>query len=462
MAKFAYYFSAYRAKTAAAFDSMKLLANSLSKHGSFDAVFRYRYKTEPPLPGVGRTYLYQNLRKLTDAQVSDLENKYLPPYSTIRIMTQVSRNRYPNVSNLPDDYTLAQIADAWVRFFNEKKPDMFVCGLMDDYAGIIGMEVARSMGIRTVLLFFGGLYSCQYLLADNNFLPIFYKDFPEKEIADAYKKARDGIVNRDILNPQQKETFDTMNNLASIWNFFYMVKNFVSSVKGYYFDIPAVERKMWMSPYELTRRQVRYFVRPPIMQFIFNKRPKEGERFVFFPLHFQDDAALIGAVPFVSQVDVIEELAKVMPHGVKLYVKPHPHWKCADMKLSDAQRMSRLRNVVLLRPEINAKDLIRKCEAVVMINSSVGYEALVLKKKIFSLGNFFPPDIIPRISQPRELVKRWGTIPDWKKVERYIGLHYLHGIVAEKEKYTWGALDNMLSEAFADAIWQHYSKKGQK
>lgn len=461
-AKFAYYFSAYRAKDSSAFDSMKSLAKALGKHGSFDAVFRYRYRTEPSLPGVNRTYLYQNLRKLSEAEVSDIERKYLPPYNLIRIMTQVSRNRYPDVSNLPDDYIMAQIADAWVRFFKEKKPDLFICGLMDDYAGIIGMEVARSMNMRTVLLFFGGLYSCQYMLADNNFLPIFYRDFTDRQIAEAYKHARDGIVNREILNPQQKETFDAMNNLASAWNFVWMVRNFFSSVKGYYFDIPPVERKMWMSPFELTRRQVRYFVRPPIMQFIFSKRPQEGEKYVFFPLHFQDDAALIGAVPFVSQVEIIEELAKVMPHGMKLYVKPHPHWKCADMTLSDAQRMNHLSNVVLLRPEINAKDLIRNCEAVVMINSSVGYEALVMKKKIFSLGNFFPPDIIPRLSQPRDLAKCWGTAPDWKKVERYIGLHYLHGIIADKEKYAWGKLDEGLSEAFADAIWQHYNKVKQK
>src|SRR3989344_4480687 len=145
---------------------MKSLAKALGKHGSFDAVFRYRYRTEPSLPGVNRTYLYQNLRKLSEAEVSDIERKYLPPYNLIRIMTQVSRNRYPDVSNLPDDYIMAQIADAWVRFFKEKNPDLFICGLMDDYAGIIGMEVARSMNMRTVLLFFGGLYSCQYMLAD--------------------------------------------------------------------------------------------------------------------------------------------------------------------------------------------------------------------------------------------------------------------------------------------------------
>ena len=456
MAKFAYYFSAYRVKkeNEEGSQSFKLLADALAKYGTFELVYRYSipFLRQSRFSSMKKYYLYDHLPKLTQEQVSLLESEYCIPFSTVRMMTVVSRVRYPDTSNLPTDMEFAQIVASWVKFFKEEKLDVFICGLMDDYAGIIGMEVARKMGVKTVVLFSGGVYSGEYLLCDINYLPAFYRKYSKKELDAASIKATEGLTATKVMNATISKVFSKWFDLSAVWHIPSKIGAAIASLYGYYFEIPKIERKMWLSTFELIMRQTKYFIRSQISKLYFKEGPVAGEKFVFFPLHFTDDAAIVTAVPFLDQINAAEELARSIPAGWKLYIKAHPHWKCADLKLRDMGRLRAIPNARLIKYDVGAKDLIRASRYTVVINSTVGYECLALKKKVFTLGNFYPGDAIPHLSNPREIIPLSNHKFDWDKISEFMGNVYLHGIRCPPELFAYGSLNEEIAKQLAASI----------
>lgn len=452
---FALYYSDYRGKSATGRRNLGLFAQSLSKYGKFEAIFRYRlpFLQEEKYRKISKFFLYENLPQLTDSEVSSLERRYTLPYNLMRIMTTISRWRYPKLGNLPDDLILAKIAAAWVKFFTQKKPDIFVVGLMDDYAGIVGVEVARRMGIKTCVVFAGGLYSGRYLLCDNNLLPVFYKKLTPAQMEEGRRKTREAISQVKVLNAAVAAVQHRWFDVSKLSNIPPIIAAALSNFKGYYFDIPKIERKMWPSTFDLIRRQGMFFIRSRLSWIYFNESPAKGEKFVFFPLHFTEDTAIVTAVPFADQAFLAEEISKVLPHGVKLYIKPHPHWKCADMRFSEMARLRKIPNARLLKYAVGAKDLVRQAEYTVVINSSVAYECLALHKPVYALGNCFSPDIVPFMNNPRELLQIAGKHKfDWKRMDDFMAKIYAHGIKCDETLFASGGLDEDTATRLAAGI----------
>jgi hypothetical protein len=117
--------------------------------------------------------------------------------------------------------------------------------------------------------------------------------------------------------------------------------------------------------------------------------PKD-RKLVLFPLQYEFEASLYGESPESnSLLFAIYETAISLPAGTTLVVKEHP--------LQPGRRprdfydlVLRLPNVILLRPDINSSDILRRCEAVVQINSSLGYEAIVQGIPVYSFSRHGP------------------------------------------------------------------------
>ena len=119
------------------------------------------------------------------------------------------------------------------------------------------------------------------------------------------------------------------------------------------------------------------------------QQPVEGERFLLYPMHFHPEASTsILAGSFLDEYEVIRNIAFNLPEGVRLYVKDHiSAW--AYPTLDFYRRLRALPNVRLLPPEAPTKQLIKKSLAVITLTSTVGYEALLLKKRVFLYGRVF-------------------------------------------------------------------------
>lgn len=147
--------------------------------------------------------------------------------------------------------------------------------------------------------------------------------------------------------------------------------------------------------------------------------PVNGERFVLYPLHFHPETSTsILAGAYLNEYEVIRNIAFNLPEGMRLYVKDHMSaWGYPPLNFYN--RIKRLPNVRLLGPNAPTKQLIKDSIAVITLTSTVGYEALLLKKRVFLFGRVFYEfhKGVTKIEDPmnlHELMLRWINKPiDW-------------------------------------------------
>lgn len=138
-------------------------------------------------------------------------------------------------------------------------------------------------------------------------------------------------------------------------------------------------------------RGLRWMMRIPNLKKTkkFYSLPHSGEKYIFFPLHVHNDAqTTLRAVQFFRQDSTAELIANALPKGLKLYVKQHPHG-AGLIPLEQIKKIANLPNTRLVPPDINSHDLIEKSEAIITINSDVGWEGLLHLKPVIVLDKPF-------------------------------------------------------------------------
>lgn len=113
------------------------------------------------------------------------------------------------------------------------------------------------------------------------------------------------------------------------------------------------------------------------------------DKFVYYPFHVPLDFQLtVRSNEYLDQISLLKYIANVLPYGYKLYVKEHP----AAVGAYSHKELSALiheGNVKIIHPSVNSYDLIANSKCVLTINSKVGSEALLQKKKVIVLGDAF-------------------------------------------------------------------------
>ncbi|WP_028062448.1 capsular polysaccharide export protein, LipB/KpsS family [Solirubrobacter soli] len=115
-----------------------------------------------------------------------------------------------------------------------------------------------------------------------------------------------------------------------------------------------------------------------------------GDRpYVYFPLHVVDDYKIKRVIPHCyDQASIIEQVADALPHGYELVLKEHP-MSIGRNKLSLLRRVARIPNARLVAPHTSSHDLIKGADAIAVISSTVGLEALLYDKPVLTLGQPF-------------------------------------------------------------------------
>jgi hypothetical protein len=144
-----------------------------------------------------------------------------------------------------------------------------------------------------------------------------------------------------------------------------------------------------------------------------------GEKFLLYPIHFHPEASTsILAGTYLDEYEVIRNIAFSLPEGVRLYVKDHlSAW--AYPSLEFYKKIKNLPNVRLLGPNEPTKRLISLSLGVITLTSTVGYEALILKRRVFLYGTVFYDFHrgVIKVDNPaklRHLFREWLYSPvDW-------------------------------------------------
>jgi len=83
---------------------------------------------------------------------------------------------------------------------------------------------------------------------------------------------------------------------------------------------------------------------------------------------------------------LVQVIAQSLPQGYKLYVKGHPGREY--LPISTVRFISKIPGVYLLDPDTNPYDVTEHSQAVIIINSTVGFEALLYFKPVIVIGNW--------------------------------------------------------------------------
>ena len=114
------------------------------------------------------------------------------------------------------------------------------------------------------------------------------------------------------------------------------------------------------------------------------------DRFVYYPLHVPGDMALTLRTPhLLDQLSLVDQICRGVPATHRVAIKEHP----AMVGAVDAKRLlalcRRYDNLILLPPSTNNYAVLRRCDAVVSINSKSGAEGALIGKPVIVLGDAF-------------------------------------------------------------------------
>jgi hypothetical protein len=153
-----------------------------------------------------------------------------------------------------------------------------------------------------------------------------------------------------------------------------------------------------------------------------------GERpFVYFPLHVVDDYKIKRVIPHCyDQASIIEQVAEALPHGVEIVLKEHP-MSVGRNRLAMLRRLKRIPNARLVKPHTSSHDLMRRAEAVIVISSTVGLEALLYGRPVLTLGQPFYSGygVTVDVDSFREIREAVPAVlrsqPDRERILRFLG-----------------------------------------
>jgi hypothetical protein len=115
----------------------------------------------------------------------------------------------------------------------------------------------------------------------------------------------------------------------------------------------------------------------------------KSEKYFYFPLHVTYDSSLTSmAEPYVNQFYLIELVHRLLPYGYKLFIKEHPA-ALGTTPYKYLKQISKLKDVVILPISYNSHEIISYASVIIVINSTVGVEALYYEKPVITFGNNF-------------------------------------------------------------------------
>jgi hypothetical protein len=170
---------------------------------------------------------------------------------------------------------------------------------------------------------------------------------------------------RDYIHSKQ--------NAKPVEKFYVVERRFLKLAKSFILERKFMDFHRLLNGFEWTKR--------------YWKRPAPEQSYVYFPLQYSCECTIvIGCPQCYDQGCVLDLLSRSLPGDLQLYFKQHPNNPAEGSSLDMIRRAVRLPNAQLLPVSMNSWDITRRARAVVTIDNTVGFEALLLRKPVVVLG----------------------------------------------------------------------------
>lgn len=161
----------------------------------------------------------------------------------------------------------------------------------------------------------------------------------------------------------------------------------------------------------------------------------EDREIVFYPLHQEPEATLNYMSEFrANQVATIENILKCLGPHQTLVVKEHPVDKGALLRRKFREIRERYSALRFLPAEVHGRQVLARCERVVTLTSTVGWEAACIGKSVCVMGEIFYDhlDGVKRIDGWRELRQALRTpVEDLPRVDPETARRFVAAMVEQ-------------------------------
>jgi uncharacterized pyridoxamine 5'-phosphate oxidase family protein len=175
-----------------------------------------------------------------------------------------------------------------------------------------------------------------------------------------------------------------------------LVREFFIRFKKYFLEKDSRYDYFSRNPFILAYEKLRKFTFAKIITLLsrrlFDHPDLSKDKFFLFPIHMHPEASTLVLAPYyVNQLETIINIARVLPADACLYVKEHKS-ALGDRSLRFYRQLKKYPNIKIISPTENIYSLILHSRGIITLSSTVGWEALLLKKPVMVLGNVFYND----------------------------------------------------------------------
>ncbi len=282
---------------------------------------------------------------------------------------------------------LEQECKLFENIITKVKPDFFLTPLTAFHHHQLFYEMCRKKNIKTLVIYMSKFGHRCVISQDVNKLDFRPRldDFQSKgrdfkELLDNFESFN---ISKQIKDYKKTQTSSKFTKLQAISNFLF---NNYSSSKTHYTYYGRKRSKVVLNEIKKTRqlRNRRSFIDNNL-----SKEVPENQKFVYYPLHIEQERNLLIAAPFyTNQIELIRSIVKSLPIDYKLIVKEHPAQETREWRdISEYEEIRNIPNVVLMHPDISSKKIFKKCSLVITIGGTTGLESNFFQKPSIILSD---------------------------------------------------------------------------
>lgn len=211
----------------------------------------------------------------------------------------------------------------------------------------------------------------------NKLIVEYLRNFTEKEVKPDYMKKNPTSMNMNYF-PYYIKKLDLIVKYIKYYN------SYPNEVKNAYQSAFPIKVS-----YNSVVRSLKRSLKIKVLKRMYDDYQIDEDSYLIFPMHFQPESSTsVNAMYYDNQYEAIKNIVFSLPIGTDLYVKDHPNG-IGFQSMKFYKQIKRLPNVKYIDPLANTKELIKNSKGVVTLTSTMGYEALLLKKPVITLGKVF-------------------------------------------------------------------------
>ena len=394
-------------------------------------------------------HIYKTNKKPDREYLKSIEKKY-----KVDLGLLASNERFFNKFNQfykfsPDEILLIleQECKLFEKILDEVKPDFLIIPLTSLHNNHLFYEICKARKIRILMIRSSFLISRYiiseefHLIGELNNSKYNFKSF---EDAQTFLKDYDSTVKLEMeLN--SLSTSSKIIYFKAILKFLFS-KNTNPKTHFTYYGRTKFTVLVNTVYDKLKTKYRKFFINKNLIRTIDNEKP-----IIYFPLQIEPERSLLITAPkYTNQIQVIRDIANVLPKGYELFVKEHPNGVVRSWhSVSFYKEIMSLSNTKLIHPSVESKDLIKKSSLIITISSTTGIEATFYKKPsiIFSDLDFSIISSVHKIKSINELSSAIETY--LKKDVKLSDLNnYVNLIDANSFVLNWDRMDAEFDHIF--------------